>query len=139
MTRLPFARSVADMYRFAAFALVLLTPFTARCQEEETEDNRGSSPAANRCPDGEHPRATIYDLDSDAIGERTAIAAVEVFLRQQGGDATIENFELIDGTKNQRTVRFVYRDAEFTLARLYVERLEQGWFVLSFENCKGAV
>lgn len=104
------------------------------------DDSADSDPevASPTCPNGEDRRATLFDLVENPKGETTPAAAVEVFLRQEGGDANPQDFEPVDEGGNAKAT-FSYSDGEFELARLYVEQFERGWIVVSYEYCQGAI
>jgi len=102
-------------------------------------DPEADSASITACPNEEDRRVAIYDLGPNPDGENTPEAAVEVFLRRKGGDATLEDFSPVNATQNESKVNFVYSDGEFKLARLYVEQFERGWIVVSYEYCQGAI
>ena len=89
------------------------------------------------CPNGEDRRGVIYDINAEAEGELTPSAAVDVFLRREGDDANLDDFELIE--ENETKATYAYSDGEFELVRLSVRKLPFGWFVDSYEFCQGSI
>ena len=122
------------------FLAVLFALAFAGCGGNDSADSGPEVASATRtCPNGEDRRAALRDLDANFKGETTPADAVEVFLRQKGGDANSEDFEPVDGTQDERDATFAYSDGEFELARLYVKQFERGWIVISYEYCQGAI
>ena len=124
------------------FLVVLVALGFAGCgggDEREDPEPGAASASTATCPNGEDRRTTVYDLGRNPDGEATPGDAVEVFLRQKGGDATADAFEQLGASENEKHATFVYNDGDFELARLYVKQLERGWLVVSYEDCQGAI
>ncbi len=47
------------------------------------------------------------------------------------------DFEVLK--ENEKRVTYAYSDGESELVRLYVDQLDRGWFVISYEYCQGAI
>jgi hypothetical protein len=97
----------------------------------------GADDGSGGCPNGEEPRVTVFDLGENPRGAPSARAAVGRFLRDRGSDLTAGSFELVE--TDAHTANFTHNGGGTQLARLYVERLDRGWLVISYEACVGAL
>lgn len=124
---------------FLALLVVLGLAGCAAGDDREDSDSGTASASTATCPNGGDRRTTVYDLGRNPDVEATPIHAVEVFLRQKGGDAITDDFEQLGASENEKNASFVYSDGDFELARLYVKQLKGGWLVVSYEYCQGAI
>jgi hypothetical protein len=60
------------------------------------------------------------------------------FLKQRGSQATADAFFQLDGPDGPGTAEFALAGEQAPLARIYLERMERGWLVVTYENCEGA-
>jgi hypothetical protein len=96
---------------------------------------------ALQCPGGDEDlRSAILDLGENPQGVSTARGALERFLLSRKSDLSADDLERTDtGSGVTRKANFSYSRDGFTLADIYVERLERGWLVISYNFCRGTL
>lgn len=122
------------MYLLGALACVVLAGCLGSDESAERMDQNAS---ASKCPNGEEPLSTVFDLGTSPGGRPTARAAVARFLNQRNAILGVDSFERVGKPASASKATFVFIEGDFELARLYLERLDQGWLVVAYARCKG--
>lgn len=103
------------------------------CSDEAEKKSEGSE----RCPGGEKPTYVVFDIDTDAKGASSPQDALARFLRHEASDLATTDFDAVN--KDKRKARFGLTEDGSRLASFYLERLDRGWFVISYEACSGVL
>jgi hypothetical protein len=110
------------------------------------DDDQPAQPSAEAgtaldCPGGDDDlRSASFDLGENPQGVPSARGALERFLLSRTSDLSADAFERTDGGSGApRKANFSYSRGESRLADIYVERLERGWLVISYDYCRGII
>jgi hypothetical protein len=109
--------------------------------DDQAAQPSAAASTALQCPGGDDDlRSAIFDLGEHPQGVSTARGALERFLLSRKSDVSADDFERTDpGSGVARKANFSYSRDGFKLADIYVERLERGWLVISYDFCRGTL
>lgn len=102
-----------------------------------SNDVEKNSERSEGCPDGERPTYVLFDIDTGAKGASSPRGALAGFLRHEKTDLATAEFDEVE--RDAKAARFDHTENGSRLAQFYVERLDRGWFVISYEACSGVL